>query len=102
MKKSELKQLIREVIEEVINRNPVYADVKFPSFANLERDGNEVDGVDVLVHGYRDGDFTVFLQEDVLDLGLKNGDNVDDYLTTRTYQRITDELAEELRHISRD
>lgn len=106
MKKSELKQLIREVIEEIKHRDLHLADATFETDAELklvDDDGNQYEYPDVPVTVYAFYapsmyDYIVITNEDVYEtdyagkstgkLLFKKGADVSDKLTTASFRYI--------------
>jgi hypothetical protein len=99
MKRSELKRLIREVIEEIsadMDLDPYEADSDFETVVDIHapESNNIIENVPVHVYTYllKAGLHRVVLaKQDVLDgseVVFKRGEDVFDYVTERTYDKI--------------
>lgn len=99
MKRSELKQLIREVIEEIsadMDLDPYDADSEFETVVDIHapESNNVIENVPVHVYMYllpKGPHRVVLAKQDVLDgneVVFKRGEDVFDYVTERTYEKI--------------
>lgn len=95
MKRSELKQLIREVIEELKSNDFYEADSEFETTVDIQTpSGNEVKDVPVHVYAYllpTRQEISVITKIDIKDgneVVFPKGEDVFDYVTQRTYDRV--------------
>ena len=103
MKRSELKQLIREVINEIssdMDLDPYDADSEFETVVDVHapESNNVIENIPVHVYAYlmpTRQHIVALAKQDVLDgneVVFKRGENVFEYVTERTYDQVYREL----------